>query len=328
MDKIKKFHSGVAAKIANNLEISLRELHRCGDHRSNKATFVEMGIQLSGFKRSLADPAAFAKLLVQAESTNTSHYDLPQVTFNVKVRQLKKAEIPVYVLNENGLNQRIIVYLAGGAYLQPADKTHWQYLNHLAVSTGARIYVPIYSLAPRHNFRSAYQEIAQLYAQLYDRFPASEITLMGDSAGAGLALGFSEYLGQRGLPQPGHLILISPWLDLDLTNPVIAKYEKKDVTLAIAGLRKIGDLWAGGVDHRDYRLSPLYGDLDQLRDVHVITGTNEIMYPDATQLVQKLKEAQIKVNLIVGRGMFHIYPLYQVPEAERVMQAVVKIVNN
>lgn len=328
MDRLKRFHSGIAAKIANNLETSFRELHRCGDHRSNKATFVEMGIQLSGFKNSLANPQAFDELMAAAQQENASRYDLPQVAFDVKVRQLHHQDIPVYVLNEDGLHQRVIVYLTGGAYFQRPDKMHWQYLNYLAKQTGARVYVPIYSLVPQHNFRAAYQEVAQLYGRLYDQVPASDITLMGDSAGGGLALGFSEYLGQRGLPQPGHLVLISPWLDLDLNNPVIKQYEKKDVTLAVDGLRKIGGIWAGRTGHRDFRLSPLYGNLDQLRDVYVVTGTREIMYPDATDLVEKLKAARIPVHLTVGRGMFHIYPLYQVPEARRVMDQVVKIVND
>ncbi|MDY2802896.1 MAG: alpha/beta hydrolase fold domain-containing protein [Limosilactobacillus sp.] len=328
MERLKRFRSGLASKLVNNLGNSFRELHRCGDHRSNKATFIEMGIQLSGFKHALSEPAAFDELIQTARQTNGERYDLPQVTFNVKLRQLKHYRIPVYVLNERGLNQRVIVYLAGGAYIQPADKTHWQYLNHLAQATGARVYIPIYSLAPQHNFRAAYQEIAQLYGDLYQQAPASDITLMGDSAGAGLALGFSEYLGQRGLPQPGHLILISPWLDLDLNNPVIKRYEQDDVTLSRYGLRRIADLWAGDTSHQDYRLSPLNGNLDQLRDVHVYAGTKEIMYPDAALLVEKLKASRIPVHFTVGRGLFHIYPLYPVPEADVVMKQVVKVVNS
>lgn len=328
MEKLKRFRGGLAGRLVNNLSNSFRDLHRCGEHRSNKATFIEMGIQLSGFKHALAGPAAYDELIRTARQTNAQRYELPQVTFDVKLRQLKHYRIPVYVLNERGINQRVIVYLAGGAYIQPADKTHWQYLNRLAQATGARIYVPIYSLAPQHNFRAAYQEVAQLYGNLYQQAPASDITLMGDSAGAGLALGFSEYLGQRGLPQPGHLILISPWLDLDLANPVIGRYEHDDVTLACYGLRRIADLWAGDTNHRDYRLSPLDGNLDQLRDVHVYAGTREIMYPDAARLVERLKNSRIPVNFTVGRGMFHIYPLYPVPEADVVMKQVVKIVNS
>ena len=166
MERIKRFRSGLASRLVNNLSNSFRELHRCGDHRSNKATFIEMGIQLSGFKRALSEPAAYDELIQTARQTNGQPYELPQVTFNVKLRQLKHYRIPIYELNERGLNQRVIVYLAGGAYIQPADKIHWQYLNHLAQATGARVYVPIYSLAPEHNFRTAYQEIAQLYGDL------------------------------------------------------------------------------------------------------------------------------------------------------------------
>ena len=53
MEKIKKFNTQIASHLANNLENSLRELRRCGAHRSSKATFTEMGIQLSGFKMIL-----------------------------------------------------------------------------------------------------------------------------------------------------------------------------------------------------------------------------------------------------------------------------------
>ena len=51
------------------------------------------------------------------------------------------------------------------------------------------------------------------------------------------------------------------------------------------------------------------------------------MYPDATILAQKLKAAQIPVQLVVGRGMFHIYPLYQLPEARQLMEQVVAVIN-
>lgn len=327
MDRLKIFRTGLAARVAGNFESSIKELRRCGHSRSNKSTFVEMGIQLSGFKHSLSDQRAFDQLVLAAQKANQQPYVMPDVHFTVRLHQTVQDGMTIYTLNQRGANQRIIVYLAGGAYLQQPDKTHWEYLNRLAERTGAQVIVPLYPLAPQNTFRAAYQQLAQLYAGLYAVSPASDITLMGDSAGAGLALGFSEYLGQRGLPQPGHLILFSPWLDLDLTNPLIDKYADEDVTLAPWGLRQVGKLWAGNVDHRDFRVSPLYGDLDQVRDIHLYVGTREIMYPDANELVQKLRTARIPVDYHVGRRLFHIYPLYQIPEAAAVMEQVVQIVN-
>lgn len=327
MERIKSFNTQVATKLANNLETSLRELRRCGDHRSSKATLVEMGIQLSGFKNDLAESDKFAAMVSNARIDNAVPYELPSVSMTVTIRQEVVDGLTTYVLNDQGAGQRIVVYLTGGAYLQRPDKTHWQYLDRLARQSGAKLYVPIYSLAPQHTFRQAYQELAGLYSRLYELSPASEITLMGDSAGGGIAVGFCEYLGKRGLPQPGHLILFSPWLDLDLTNPVISKYEDCDVTLAVSGLRKIAAMWAGDEDHNDYRLSPLRGNLEQLRDVAVYAGTREIMYPDATQFVQKLRQANIPVYFSPGRGLFHIFPLYQIPEARAVMKQVVTMIN-
>lgn len=328
MDRLKLFRTGLAARVAGNFESSIKELHRCGHSRSNKSTFVEMGIQLSGFKHSLSDQQAFDKLVTEAKAANSRPYVMPAVQFTVRLHQDLQDGMTVYTLNDKQVgNQRIIVYLAGGAYLQQPDKTHWEYLNRLAQQTDAKVIVPLYPLVPDNTFRAAYQQLAQLYATLYAISPASNITLMGDSAGAGLALGFSEYLGKRGLPQPGHLILFSPWLDLDLQNPLIKKYADADVTLAPWGLRQIGKLWAGDVDHRDFRLSPLYGNLDQIRDIHLFVGTREIMYPDTNELVQKLRDARIPVDYNVGRRLFHIYPLYQIPEADLVMQKVVKVVS-
>lgn len=327
MEKIKSFNAQVATRLANNLETSLRELRRCGDHRSSKATLVEMGIQLSGFKNDLAENNKFAAMISNARIENAIPYELPAVTMTVDVQSTVLDGLKTYILNDQGGDQRTVVYLTGGDYVQRPDKTHWLYLDRLAHATGAKIYVPIYSLAPQFTFRKAYQEIAGLYGRLYEESPASEITLMGDSAGGGLAVGFCEYLGQRGLPQPGHLILFSPWLDLDLTNPVIGKYEAADVTLAVSGLRKIAAMWAGDAEHRDYRLSPMLGDIDQLRDVTIYAGTREIMYPDAAQFTQKLREAQIPVFFGAGRGLFHSYPLYQIPEARSVMDQVSEKIN-
>lgn len=327
MGKIKKFNTQVASHLANNLENSLKELRRCGAHRSSKATFTEMGIQLSGFKNDLAENNKFNALVGNAWIDNEADYYLPSSVMTVDV-QCKKKELTTYVLNDHGKDQRVIMYLTGGAYIQRPDKTHWQYLNRLAIATDAKIYIPIYSLAPHATYRTAYQEVASLYGEIYNLVPASKVTIMGDSAGGGLATGFCEYLGKKGLPQPGHLILFSPWLDLDLTNPLISKYEDKDVTLAVNGLRKIGTMWAGDTEHRDYRLSPLYGNLDQLRDVTVFVGTREILYPDIALFIQKLRDTGVNVKLYTGRGLFHIYPLYPIPEAKSVMKRVVAIINN
>jgi acetyl esterase/lipase len=45
------------------------------------------------------------------------------------------------------------------------------------------------------------------------------VVLVGDSAGGGLALAVALTLRDRGGPQPSHLLLVSPWVDLTTSTP-------------------------------------------------------------------------------------------------------------
>ncbi len=322
MKRLSKLHQTIAAQLANNFGHSVRDLTKCGDHRSRKATFVEMGIQLSEFKKNLDDPERFAKVIKQAETDNAEEFALPAVKFTVRVREMGQAPMPTFVLNERDEMQPTIIYLPGGAFFAQPMKEQWEYANRLAEKTESRVYVAVYPMLPQHNFKAAYQAISQLYQHVYAHTPASDITILGDSAGGNLAAGFCEYLAVKQQPQPGRLILISPWLDLDLKNPTIAKYADADVTLSVAGLRRVADLWADNTDHEDYRLSPINGDLSAFRKVMVIAGTREIMYPDCAQFVRQLRKAQIPVEFEVGRDMFHIFPIYPIPESDAMMDKV------
>jgi acetyl esterase/lipase len=63
-----------------------------------------------------------------------------------------------------------------------------------------------------------YPFLTAVYRQLLAEFDASTITLAGDSAGGGLALGLAQTLLGTDSPQPRRLVLISPWLDLALSS--------------------------------------------------------------------------------------------------------------
>lgn len=312
--------AGLAASLSDNL----KDRRRCGDHVSPRATVASLGIQLSGFKRALGNPESLASLMAQGREDNARPYDFPRgVSFDVAVNKKTIGGSEVVVLNRNGSdNQAQIIYLIGGAYLVRSDKQHWQFLNRLAITTGCQIIVPLYPLLPQYDFTVAYQFLLQLYTETYNQVAVSNITLMGDSAGAGLAAGFCEYLGQRGLPQPGNLVLISPWVDATLNSPLIDRYVEKDVTLDPDGLRHIGRLWAGKADPHDYRVSPLYGDVHSLRRVMVFTGTHEVMYPQTNDFVRKLRQQGVQVDYHIGRGLFHIYPLYDIPEASEALKTI------
>ena len=85
---------------------------------------------------------------------------------------------------------------------------------------------------------------------------------------------------------PERLVLLSPWIDVTMTNPAIPTLEEGDFILSAYGLAGLGKLWAGEMDVRDSRVSPLYGSMAGLPPTLIFCGTDEILRPDITLLAK------------------------------------------
>lgn len=148
---------------------------------------------------------------------------------------------------------------------------------------------------------------------------------MGDSAGGGLSAAFCEYLAENDLPQPKNLILISPWVDVSMSGDYDSV--KYDPMLGVDGARKMGESWAGNLDTKNYKVSPLFGDVKKLPKTTLFVGTYEIIYPDVVKFYEKLKKNNVKAELNVGEKMTHVYPVYPlVPESKKAFKHIVEII--
>jgi monoterpene epsilon-lactone hydrolase len=218
--------------------------------------------------------------------------------------------------------ERAAVYLHGGAYISEIAPQHWALISRLA-DAGVTVEVPIYGLAPQHTYRDAYPFVTAVYRDLLSEVDASAVTLVGDSAGGGLALGFAQTLEAAGLPQPRRLVLLSPWLDLTLGNPELPAVQARDPWLSLVGLREVGPAWAGGDDPTDPRLSPLNGSLTELAPIDVYVGTRELCLPDVLLLRDRAAAGGAKVQVTVCEGAVHVYPLVPAPEGRAAARAIV-----
>ncbi len=167
----------------------------------------------------------------------------------------------VFYINKESTTDYVIVYLHGGSYINEFIPFHWLMLNKIAENLKSRIVVPDYPLAPIHKYHESYQLLTELYQQLLIEHPDKHIIFMGDSAGGGLALGLAEYFGQIGLPQPAQLILLSPWIDLEMNNPEMEEYMKVDPALKRDELLVAARYWADDEDLSYRQLSPINGDI-------------------------------------------------------------------
>lgn len=143
----------------------------------------------------------------------------------VSINETAIAGVKSYWLNKELLNQKnIIVYLHGGVYTYGNFSTYHAMLSHLAKSFHAPILYIEYSLSPEHPYPTANNEIFNVYKELQRKFKGSKITLMGDSAGGGLAIALVGKAQEANVPMPASLVLISPWISLKCVND---SYETK-----------------------------------------------------------------------------------------------------
>ena len=227
-----------------------------------------------------------------------------------------------WVFPLEGRAHRAALYLHGGAYTAGTLDYARGFGGMLALETGRGVLCLGYRLAPEHPFPAALEDALEAYKLMLERYPASDIALVGESAGGGLCFCLALYLKQLGLPLPGRVAALSPWLDLQQSLEA-CKTMGKDPVLSCEGLQKAAGFYLGGHPADDPLASPLYGDLRGLPPTLIITGGDEILLPESQEMAERLRAVGVDARLYVEDGMWHVYPLYPVPEA-RTAQALVR----
>jgi acetyl esterase/lipase len=128
---------------------------------------------------------------------------------------------------------------------------------------------------------------------------------------------------QSGLPAPSRHVLISPGLDMSLSNPQVFEAEHDDPWLAIPGGIEAIRLYSAGIDRSDWRISPLYGDLSVLPKTLLLTGSRDLLSPDNLIFAEKARATGVEIEVLYEKGMFHVWPLIDMPEAHRARDRIV-----
>ena len=212
-------------------------------------------------------------------------------------------------------SQRTIIFIHGGAYVGEINYQHFFFCYLLARKLNAYVLAPVYPLAPKHSCNETFD----LITDLYNEYSNDNIILMGDSAGGGFVLSFCQHLNRVNLSQPDNVVVFSPWVDVSMDNDYDSK---SDPILGEVGLRQIGKSWAGDLDTKNYKVSPLYGDNTNLPRTLIFVGDNEIFYKDVLKYAENLERDNVDYRLIVGEGLFHIYPLFPMPETRTAFKEI------
>ncbi|NRD79511.1 alpha/beta hydrolase [Bacillus sp. BRMEA1] len=283
-------------------------------------------------KRILLDEKNLVALMDQKRVENAKPYIFPKY-LEQKFGIIKdtKNGMDSYILKGSSFpGDTYILYLHGGAYINQPTPEHWKFLQKLVVKINGTAMAPVYPKAPNHHVHESFEKVLPIYEELLSKTEPKNIVLMGDSSGGGFALALAQVLQEKGLPQPGNIILLFPWLDLTMTNPEINELdlEEKDPILGVKYLAAAGKAYAGDEDLSNYLLSPINGNMKGLGKISVFVGTHDILYVDARKLKEKADQLDVKINYYEFPNMIHGFTHSPFPEADRAFEKIVEIIQS
>jgi acetyl esterase/lipase len=221
-------------------------------------------------------------------------------------------------------NKRHVICLHGGAYITEATSGHLSIVKRFVRDFGLHVTSIDYPLAPEYTAATTHRVVLNAYKELVAKYPDHGFCLFGDSSGGGLALALLQELRDEGIKHlPIRTALVSPWVDLTMSNPNIAALQRRDFILSVDGLSYAAKAYAGELALTDFRLSPTYANLENLGDVFITTSTNDILYPDCVLLAKKLSRAHgTAVRFDEIRGLFHDFVVAPVPQTARTIDSI------
>jgi len=214
---------------------------------------------------------------------------------------------------------RRVVHLYGGAYCIGSTTMARSFAHAVSKASRAVVYIPAYRLAPEHPFPAALQDSLALWRALVEDRSGPPPALMGDSAGAGLAVTTALELQAAEDLMPVALGLVCSWLDLSRKAA-----PTPDPVLSPAWMSACGAAYAGGADTTDPRISPVYADLTGLPPVRLVSATHDQLYPESVQFEERARAAGVRVEHHVEPGLWHDYPLQAgtIAQADRAAAAM------
>ncbi len=202
-----------------------------------------------------------------------------------------------------------VVYFHGGAFLAGGLATHRREVARIAAACGVPVLSVAYRQLPVVGVAGSLDDCGTVYRWVLDQgFDPTKLVLAGDSAGGFLAFATALAARDEGLPVPGGIVALSPWLDLDATAKTAHPNAARDAYAPVSRLPRLTTLLAGGPEI-DPALSPINQDLTGLPPVLIMTAESEMLRCDAELMTERLAEAGVPVVLQVWDGQVHAFPI-------------------
>ncbi|NOQ72425.1 MAG: alpha/beta hydrolase fold domain-containing protein [Crocinitomix sp.] len=277
-------------------------------------------IKLKGLKKAFSqDPIDFKK--IRKEDV----YHPKGKFFKQKhVRNFKISNTAITEVGQNNGAKKLLIFIHGGAFISGPSKIHWDAVQEIYKATNQTIWLCNYPKAPENKISEISKNIDLIYATALEQYPANQISIIGDSVGGTLTAALTQRLVKNKIELPNKIILISPVMDASLSNSEIEKIDPIDPMLSKAGVLSAKKMCAENDDLTNSMISPLYGSFENFPHTILFIAENDITYPDQKLAIEKLNQAKVNLEVIVGKNMPHIWPFLPVmKEAKEALKEII-----
>jgi acetyl esterase/lipase len=220
----------------------------------------------------------------------------------------------------------VVLFLHGGGFIYEALFAHWLAVSRIVRKTEAEVWFAAYPLLPKATVYDAHEMVLATWKQMCTRHAADAITVLGDSAGAMLALTLTHALKAAGSPLPRQLILCSPAQSLidDNIRAQMAAFAPLDVMIPLSFLDVMARLTPARAGTPAWLQRPLEGDFRGFPPTMALSGTREIFYPLMPNFLDNLLRDGVPTEFVSGEGMCHDWPYVPVaPECVRALDHII-----
>lgn len=222
---------------------------------------------------------------------------------------------------------RVALFFHGGGFVLGGLDSHDSVCADLAAGAEVAVVALDYRLSPEHVYPAALDDAEAAYDDLINSGQA--VILVGDSAGATLAVALCHRLRRLGKPMPWAQVLIYPMLHPDPGRAKGGPNENAPM-LTAAALSSFRGFYTGGDVSvtRDPELAPLASlDVAGFPPAALFPAQHDPLCDDAAEYAAALREAGIHVTLHSGEGLVHAY-LRGRANSERIATAFSEIVSS
>lgn len=219
-----------------------------------------------------------------------------------------------------------VMYIHGGAFSNQPLELHWDFVRDIYARTGANVFVPLFPLAPLNSYKQTYIALINFYKMLARSHKT--IFVVGDSAGATLALGLTQALVKENLLKPAAVVALSPVVDISFSNPEMKKFQANDTMLRIEGARYMCQKWARGADFKNPLVSPKFANFTNFPNLYLFYGEYEILCPDLRDFVKSVQAQGCKIFAQEQKRALHVYPLLPIPKGRDAREMIANVIIN